>query len=297
MTTSLLGTMHALASDHLNRYLVGVEFDAKLLGGQPRAKSILEASVSAQLTRENEQASKAGLPLPHKPEEIQAIIDSHKARMADRLIDDQDPEVPHEAIETAWTTFYHDDKGRPYIGNHQVKAALREMASSTGLTQSKRGSKQTVQHLQAVWGCDPSGEIPEGEGRLRIYLWRESDGPNRLAIVPKVDGFVELTGNVQTPQGPRNIIKRHDYVEKARAFFVIEMAARLFQSRDSAALSDEDVATLLLHAQANALGACRSQGYGTFRVVQLDKLTDNPAIVRTPKKGKSKSADDDGDGE
>lgn len=270
MTTDLLPVLEANSLTHVNRYFVTLTFDGRVLGGQPRARGIMEKRLTAQLAQQNADAEKAGEAPPFSEAEIARILASHQERLGDAGLGDDDI---HESIELAWTTFYRDGQNRPYLGIHQVKAALRKMITSTGITQSKRGSKQTFQHLQAVWGATPDGQVAPGEGRLQIHFYRDG------AMVEAPDGAVDMTAHVMTAQGPRSVLKRHDFVEQATVHFVVDIAARLRKSRDTAVLTDEDMATMLLHAQGNGLGCSRSQGFGTFRVVGLIKQTDNPYIV------------------
>ena len=62
------------------------------------------------------------------------------------------------------------------------------------------------------------------------------------------------------------------------------------KSRATAVLRDAEIVNMLSHAQNDGLGACRSQGYGKFKITKLERLTNVRWVVGEdkPDKGKTK---------
>ncbi len=79
-----------------------------------------------------------------------------------------------------------------------------------------------------------------------------------------------------TPKGPVSAIKRHEYVERVTIAFDMFIAQA---DAVDAKLSDDDVADVLVHYCEHGLGACRSQGFGKFDLVQVREL---PAVASVP---------------
>ena len=67
------------------------------------------------------------------------------------------------------------------------------------------------------------------------------------------------------PRGPRSILKRNDYIERPAIKFQVWVVKRAEMKR-------KELVEILTLAQDNGLGACRSQGYGKFDVVALEKM-------------------------
>lgn len=267
----LLNLVTKAHETHVNRYFVEIEFNDHILGAQPKSGDILEKFLAGKLEKELAGRDDIVEAYGSVEEAKEGIIESHKERMGDQL---------KEKTDQAWTGFFTDGSG-PWFGTYAVKACLREMFTSLGITVKKRGSKQTYQHLMQVNACDQSGEVFSGEYKRRLHFYRKDGSP-----VTEPDTYIEMTAHVQTAQGPRSIIKRHDAINQARLCFVIEVAAKMPHQRGKAAFSDEDFALVLERAQGNGLGCSRSQGYGTFKVVAFRKLTDHPPALRAPGKAR-----------
>jgi len=270
---SLLGAVEAASTTHRNLYDVEIQFINKILGTQPKSDSVMEAWLKSKKT----------------PDEI---VEAQVARSRDGLTTDELEGQVDDEIETAkqgaWTGFFHNQHG-PYIGTYQVKAMLRELVSSLGITVAQRGSKQTLQHLFSVVALDPAtGEPLPGEASEQLNFYRLDD-KGEPVIVSAVDGFDENTAHVRTPAGSRSVIKRHDYVKGARLRFRVGVVAKLPHARKSAAITDDNLAVIFAHAGDDSLGAGRSQLYGRFEVVRLDKLTDNPHSLAKPGRAKGGS--------
>lgn len=251
-TINLLDSIEETRAENTNQFMIEFTFLDKILGTQPRNADVMRAWLESK----------------HLPAEI---IEDQVSRM--------DPgEKIDDATERAWTTFFSDDHG-PWIGTYQVEALFRELLTSRGITVEKRGSKQTYQHLLEVWACDENGTVYEGGEGARLHFWRDG------APVPVPDGHVEKTAHVQTAQGERSVIKRHDYVENAKVRFLLVVPANMAHGRASAVIDEKTIALLLAHAGGDGLGCSRSQGFGQFKVTRFDQLTQNRWSKPAPKKG------------
>lgn len=153
------------------------------------------------------------------------------------------------------TTVFKRDAHGLYLGNHQIKAMLAQSASTLGITSKKRGSKQTFKEGCIVNGI---GSDDADTGR-KLYFH-----PNR----EKADGIETITGNVQTPQGSRSILKASEYVEKAELKFCFApLVNRVALSGKG--LTEKDILTILVNGQNTGLGSLRSLEEGKFEILEF----------------------------
>jgi len=142
-----------------------------------------------------------------------------------------------------WTGFKKDREGL-FIEERQVKALLKEAAYVLRLSKTP-GFRDSISHGVFV--------KPE-----RIHLLRGS------RTLLEVDGYVERPIHVISPQGPRTVVVRQDFVLKPRSSFNLIVA--------SPQLKFEDVQRLLYLGQEIGLGASRSQGFGKFVIKELKPI-------------------------
>ena len=269
--------METIQSKSRNVFLIELEFNDDVLGTQPRTEKLMRQFIESKLNREARDAEKKGLNPPSE-ERRKELIDRHLGRLFNQGVE----ETLEEEEKRMHTTFFQDGKG-PYVGVYQVKAMIRDMLTSLGITKSKRGSKSTFDNLLSVRACSTSGEVYQGENGLRLHFRRlEKGSDDKLVwrIVPEVDGAVDKCAHVMTAQGPRSVLKRHDKVEKGRLRFVVSVPASMPKNRETALLRDEEIQKVFLAAQKAGLGCSRSQGHGSFTVVRLERLTDNPWVSK-----------------
>lgn len=258
--TNLLGLIEAQKRD---RYLVTIEFIDRVLGGQPKSEEVMRKWLEGKLTREAKAAEKRGQPFPDE-EQRQEIIDIQASNMAGQSVD----EIIDAGEDRAWTGFPMDEEG-PWLGNYQVEACIRDILTSLGITVNKRGLKQTKQHLTQVWACDEAGDILLGAQGRRLRFYKNGE------LVRAPEGYVEMTAHVMTAQGPRAVLKRHDYIERASVSFLLTTARKSdMAKREGAHLGEKDIAKVLSYMTGNGLGCSRSQGYGKFTVTAFAKLED-----------------------
>lgn len=143
--------------------------------------------------------------------------------------------------ERCWTGFKRDDSGL-YLEARQVRAMLKECAGTLGMTKEVRGLRQHLQHGTFV-------------------------KPDRIHLgVAEPTGTMECFGQVQSPRGPRSIVKRVDYVKSPRIAFEIWTVTK-------GKLREDMLREILVLAQENGLGAMRTQGFGQFDVEEFSPVS------------------------
>ena len=263
----LTSQVNASLDASTNTFFVEIQFLDSILGGNPKSPEVFRSHIEARLRREAKAAVKRG-DTPPSEERIQEII----ARSMEEMFGSDVDTTISQQEEKAHTTFKSNEHG-PYIESRQVKAMLREMMSTLGITQSKRGSKQTYQHLLAVQACDEIGDPLEGELVNQLNFHRDGE------YIDEPDDYVQLVAHVVGPQGPRSCIKHHDRIFEPSIRFLVRAPANMPKTRATAVLRDDDIVKMLSHAQNDGLGACRSQAYGKFKITRLERLTNVRWVV------------------
>lgn len=175
------------------------------------------------------------------PRSAEAVKSWLTARALGRLLEETLSEVELVANEeVAWMGFKRDARGL-FIESRQVKAMIKECAVTLSLTKEVRGLRQ---HL--VYGTFVKPD--------RIYLG-----------VDEPTGTMEVVGQVQSPRGPRSILKKVDYVQGPEIEFEIWTLL-------NGKLSGEYLRRVLELGQESGLGAMRTQGYGQFDVIGFHPL-------------------------
>lgn len=217
----------------------------------------------------------------------QANADQTRAWLAAKSVDPahiekqlariQKPESIEEAEAQITTVFFRNAKG-PYIGAYQFKRAIHEMLSTTGITVAKKGSKQTAQHLADVHPATPDGRPVLRDGEVNeeaenLYFYDANGG-----IITETT-FEQMAGTTNGPTGPRSFVKRAEAVDRAYMHFIIALPAGLEESRRTAVITPDDIVRILAHAQDNAIGSSRTQGFGAFDVLDCRIIEEDAANV------------------
>jgi len=150
------------------------------------------------------------------------------------------------AEESCWTGFMSDADGI-FIHTRNIKAMIKQCASVLGICKQKIGSKQIFAEGSEV-------KAPDGTDRIHLGL-REPTGSEERPI------------HVMTAKGPRNALKRVDFVERPRLNFEIWVLKTHPSEKRHVGKADLD--RILMFAQENGLGADRSQGEGKFDVIEF----------------------------
>ena len=236
---------------------VTIAFEDKILAGCPKKGDMLAFYMEAKHMSDAEK-------------------EDFKKRIEDGDLTDEEKE---EQKETNWTIFEKDAEGFLVIWHNNVKALLRECATTLGLTQirysgntakakpkkAKKGEEAEVVPLEPE-----KAEVKEAHagGRQTFQHGLQID-PLRIRIlkdgqpIQRPDGFVDRVKHIQDAGGKRSAIGRHDYVERPTLTFTLMWPL-------NGAFKEEHIKKMLKLAEKDGVGASRSQGFGTFVVTEFN---------------------------
>ena len=163
-----------------------------------------------------------------------------------------------ESVEAGETVFRRDATGL-HLREFQLKAACKEATQRLGLYQKLKRNEDQLglrSWQQTGFYCLPK----------RLYLVR--DGTH----VMEPDGSEEAQGRVPTPKGPKSILRKSEYVERASCTFQLRMLP--FKG-----FGLDELTAVLALAQEIGLGSWRSHGGGTFDVIEFRQLDDQPLTL------------------
>ena len=226
------------------RLRIVIQFREKLMAGKPAKLDAAEAMLKAR-----------GL-----EDQIKAVpIDDPNVRA----------EVAAEVVSDEGKCEFHRRDGKPglWMPTNNVKACLKENWSVLGFRNEIRGSRQ---------------DLAEGVFVVSDFTIEDKAEYNWLYLGSDEQLNNDATGGILTavshsvgPKGPVSSIKRHEYLVRPKLQFDVLIAKRLYEKRKPGeTLPDEKLAETWAHAQLHGLGACRSQGYGTFDVLSVEELGD-----------------------
>lgn len=268
-----------------------LEFRDKMLAGIPRNESMLDYFMNAKHMSDAEKAD-------------------FQKRVETGALSDEEREALKE---TAWCCFEPDLDGYLTIWHGNLKAMLREVFVTLGLTQKapkKRsaaketegaaGGRQTLQHAVHVDGyLDPTAAKDHPNFRsVRVLIEKHGkpirvvDGQYQMAETDKVDangkkiveiGFMDKVKHIQDASGKRSALGRHDFVDRPELNITIKWPV-------GSVFDMDDMKKAFALAQENGLGACRSQGYGKFDCTAWEVL--NAPVAK--KKAKEEDTTKDG---
>lgn len=206
------------------KYSVTIKFKDKVLGGIPKNPELIKDWLKGR-----------GVPEEAAEEMKDEIAKEVKAG---------------DEASKSWTGFKEDKTG-PHLEERQVKACLKECASTLRLT-AMPGFRDQVNH-----GVFIKPEI--------LYFIRDGQP------VATPDGNLERPIHVMGPKGPRSALSRQDYIEGATIDFEIWVAKAVDKKRGEV-LPKKRLKEMLTLGQELGLGASRSQGYGKFDVVAFKPI-------------------------
>lgn len=228
-------------------YDVEVELLSPLHGGVPQSLDVIEKWIEARI-------KKGAL----GKEAATRIKDEYAAEMQEQ--DEPSEAAADKARRERLCSFQVDDDGI-YIEARQAKAMLKEAALTTGEQRNRRGSKQVWQTGTIVTAA--GAKSIHGSDRIRFY----NGDPAKHVLEP--EGTKQSVVHAMTPQGPRTSIKLNDFVKEGR-----RLAFRIWTlelGKQTRAINDDYVTSVLANTQTGGLGANRSQGFGRFKVIGLKR--------------------------
>ena len=218
-------------------YAARIEFRNRVLGGIPKSPELVEAWLRSKAgIKDTEELRHAWLRTLYEMgvEDIREDMSFEEAIEASKKI----------AGSKATTGFKIDPREGLYIESRQVKALLRE----------------NVNILYAGQRVGPTKKGPKAYAAERVFF-----EPRCLYLgAPEPQGIELMIGHVTGPQGPRSTLTYHEYVDRGAFDFTVMV------TEDS--IPADWWPRVWMLAENNGLGACRSQGFGTFDIVKWDKL-------------------------
>jgi hypothetical protein len=237
--------------DPFSHYEADLSFTGILAGGSPADPKLVEGWLAKNLGVDDEEqlrewtrrhlAEVNGIdPTAATNEEIEAAIEAN-------------------ASEKKAQVFKRID-GRPYVEPRHIKALLKEATNIAFPRGTEKWGTYTSRSA-ARRGQEVGGKAPVDYIAERVF---PLDAP--IIVADEITG-VELA--VGHPKDPRTGEKRpnigyYEYVEQP----TITVAVRILDN----CLTDEQIARIWGVAEANGLGARRSQGCGQFVVTRWERL-------------------------
>lgn len=240
-----MGVFDALKGDVFAVYQATLGFEEKLMGGIPKDPKIVQGWLrsKAGVTEADELARFAARTMEENGAELGLSPTALAEMEAEQIFDHLETAAEGYAAEKQTCGFKVDDEGL-YIEDRQIKAMLKE--STNVLFAGER------------WGKTKKG--PKSFVAERVFV-----RPRRIHLgVMEPDGVELVCGHVTDKMGKRSTLGYHEYVERPTIDIELEVV------RDE--LTSAQWPQLWLHAQANGLGALRSQGFGRFEVTRWERV-------------------------
>lgn len=206
-----------------------------IAGGTPKHKDLLKGWINAT----NKELS-----------------DEERAKLVEATAEEL-PDLSEEKEAKSWVGFKSDDDGL-YIDGRQLKAMLKESANIIKKIAPSRVDKKKNPKGIGITAFKSKVADHVFVVERKVHLKRDGE------FIKEADVLDERPIHVMTAQGPRSSIKRTDLVHGATVEFTIRRV-------DDIAVTEKALYAILSYCQYVGLGADRSQGMGTFKVVEMEK--------------------------
>lgn len=217
-------------------YDARIEFRGRLLGGIPKSPELVEAWLRSKAGITDQEEVRHAM--------LRTLVEMGVADVYDDMSMEEAIEASKKIAGSKATTGFKIDARRGlYIESRQLKAMLKE----------------NVNILYAGQRVGPTKKGPKSYAAERVFF-----APNNLYLGAMEPHNIELLiGHVTGPQGPRSTLTYHEYVDRGAFDFTVMVA------EDS--IPEDWWPRVWTLAEQNGLGACRSQGYGTFDITKWHK--------------------------
>jgi hypothetical protein len=288
---SYFSTQQIAESRHF--YKVRLQFNDYVLGGVPFNPEMIEGWTKTRyLGVEDEDLWRR-----RYLSTLAEVGQDAKALMTVEQADAEHIDAAAELIaeERNSTGFRRDKDGGLYLAGYQIKAMLKEAANIALMGQSLGGYKKTVKtgtrkgQVDTVGAKQPRAYVAERVfvNPERIYLGRPLDSEGVGLRRDQGDLEMTLMGRVWTPQGPKQIIGKHEAVYKATIEFEV--------MTDPDALTKKQWDDTWLKGQENGIGSGRSLGNGRFTLIDFARIEDWREIRFEPWRGSTRELEAVGD--
>ena len=191
-----------------------------------------------------------------KPDEViweLVDVDAVATDMAERR--NQGLEEPPEGWLPGYAGFLRDKEGIHYEGRcirGHLKDAAFSIREMDGIN-LKNFRAKFVQHIYIQRNPNDA-----------IFMYRDGDR------ILEPDGVQQRFIQVMTRQGPRSSIKYVDYVINPTMYFTVKLL-------DDGVIKPEHLTMALEFGSVHGMGAERSQGWGTYDILSIEEVTNEPA--------------------
>lgn len=231
-------------------YSITLQLTGQLIGGQPSDPKLVEAWLSKNI----------GIP---GEEEMKERVRQHLIEIGTVGVEATDDEVK-EAIEKAAheikaQVFKRTSEGEPYIEGRHLKAMIKE-ATNIGFPKGsvKWGQRQDRRTTAKV------GDMAGGKPPIAFVAERVFVDEKPYVVGTAADVTRELAvGHVERNGQQYSTIGFHEAIDRP----VLEFEVRVLDD----CISEEQWARIWTIAEANGLGARRSQGAGQFVVTKWER--------------------------
>jgi hypothetical protein len=187
---------------------------------------------------------------PKSPELIRDWLEARRA---------PDPEKNAEEIEAgieasedrSWCGFQRQDGVGLCLRGYHVKAHIKDCANILRSLLPKR---------------------VKGDGTEVGVAWRSMVADRCYVVedyiplgVQEPSGFFEHPVHVMTRQGPRNALKRTDYVDKPKVEFTLKVLA-------DKAVTEDILRQLFEYGGTHGMGSDRGMGFGRYEIAELEEV-------------------------
>jgi hypothetical protein len=187
---------------------------------------------------------------PKSPELIWDWLEARKA---------PDPEKNAEEIEAgidasedrSWSGFQRQDGVGLCLRGYHVKAHIKDCANILRAMLPKRGKADGTEVAMA-WRSMVADRCYVVEDYIPLGAKEPS-------------GFFEHPVHVMTRQGPRNALKRTDYVDKPTITFTLKLLA-------DKVVTEEVLRQLFEYGGTHGMGSDRGMGFGRYEVAELTEM-------------------------
>lgn len=241
MTTSIYAEQRATL---FTTYRVALTFTGKIMGGVPRDPQIIEGWLRSKAGIDDEQEVRQAM--------LRTLVELGAELTGTETFDEIVAASEALAAQRQTNGFKRDDQGL-YIESRQVKAMLKESVN--------------ILFAGDRWGRTKKG--PRSYTAERLFV-----RPDRIHLGRmEPDGVDMVIGHVTGPQGPRSTLGYHEYVEQASIEFTVDStdATPGGKGAPTDCIDPDHWPLIWMHAEANGLGALRSQGHGQFAVTAFEK--------------------------
>lgn len=227
------------STDLFTKYRCTIQVRGKLLGGIPKDPKVIETWLRSKGISQDEEVRQM----------LMRTLIELGIEVTPDMTYEQMVEASGQVAALKQTNGFKQNGEGLIIESRQIKAAIKESVN-----------------ILYPW-ADPDG---------KAFRWHNKSARNYVAETVFIDcdniplGKSEPDGvelmliHANGPKGPVNSLAYFEYVERPTLAFSV------MATRDG--VKPEQWAEVWVHAQENGIGACRSQGFGRFDVVQWDKI-------------------------